>query len=388
MDHAAATPVSKRARRAMDKYLSKRFYNPSAIYKEGQDARRDLENFRTSAARMIEASAKEIIFTGSGTESDNLAILGMFERARQMENIKSPRIIISSIEHPGIREAAEEVRRRGGEVFLLPVDEYGRVDPNDAVRALTPNTVLVSVMLANNETGVIEPVSRIARLIREEKKRRGTLFPYVHTDASQAFNYLKVSVASLGVDLLTLDSSKVYGPKGAGLLYIRTGTKMHPIMFGGGQEKGLRPGTPSLSLIAGFIAALSDAKKGRESESSRLKRYKTDLMDGLVSLLPDSILNTPRFSAKDKEESLPNIVSISVPDMMAELAAIRLDKEGIMVSTGSSCGNLKDNSGTETVSALGRPEMKESTLRFSMGRLTRRGDVQKTLKAFKKVMQL
>lgn len=363
----------------MKKYLNKEFYNPSALYKAGQEARDDLEGFRTRIARMLAVTSKEIIFTGSGTESDNMAILGIFEAAR--ERIKTPRIIISAIEHPGIKEAAKEVERRGGEVFILPVDQEGRVNPESVLRALTPSAVLVSVMLANNETGVIEPVREIARLVREDRKKRGSEYPYVHTDASQAANYLKIHAPSLGVDLLTLDSAKVYGPKSAGLLYIKSNVKIHPLMFGGGQERGMRPGTPNLFEISGFAEALHLADRDRQKESERLEKFKEKFREGLVRGWPTMIINTP------EEGSLPNILSISLPGMLAEFVAIKLDKAGIMVSTGSSCGNLKDNAGTETVVALGRGDLKESTIRFSMGRLTKAGDVEKVLKSLKTIMQ-
>lgn len=379
LDYASATPVVPSVKKVMDRYLSKEFYNPSAIYKEGQKARLSLEGFRTEVARNLEASYKDIIFTSGGTESDNLAILGVFEASK--EKIKTPRILISAIEHPGIKEAAKEVIRRGGEVFVIPVDEEGKINPESVARALTPNTVLISIMLANNETGVIEPISRIARLVKEERKKRGSEFPYFHTDASQAVNYLRVSVASLGVDLLTLDASKMYGPKGVGILYIKSGLKIFPILFGGGQEKGLRPGTPSLSLVAGFTQALKVAIRDREKESKRLSKIKDKFSTGLKESLPEVIINTP------ETDSLPNIISISVPDMMAEFVAIKMNKEGVMVSTGSSCGNLKDNAGTDTVVALGREDLKESTIRFSMGKSTKLSDVLQAIKILKKTVQ-
>jgi cysteine desulfurase len=213
LDYASTTPVLREVKKEMDKYWTEAFHNPSSIYEEGVDRKRELDAYRTKVARILGVQAKEVIFTSGGTESDNTAILGAFEVAR--EKFAKPHLIISSIEHPAVSEAAKEVIRRGGEVSVAGVDEEGFIQPVNVLKLLRKETFMVSIMLANNEIGTIEPVSKVARLLREERKKNNSLYPYIHTDASQAPNTYKVNAEQLHVDLLTLDGSKIYGPKGA-----------------------------------------------------------------------------------------------------------------------------------------------------------------------------
>lgn len=379
LDYAATTPLSHQVLKAMTPYLHKNYFNPSAIYKEGKEMRTILEQCRIDVAKVLEVSSKDIVFTASGTEADNLALLGTFEASRG--TISSPHIIISAIEHPGIKETAKEIVRRGGRVTTVSVDENGMVNPEEIFQAITNETVLVSIMLASNEIGVIEPISKISRLIKEYRRKHDTKFPYMHTDASQAVNYIRMSVPQHGVDMLTLDASKMYGPKGIGMLIVRPGIHLHPIMFGGGQEKGLRSGTESLALIVGFKESLHLANLDREKETKRLNPLKDYFISEIEKRIPNVIINTP------KENTLPNIISISIPNMLAEFVAIQLDTKGFMVSTGSSCGNIKDKGGTETMVALGREDLRESTLRFSLGRSTTKKDLNMAILAFEKIMQ-
>lgn len=378
LDYAATTPVLPEVKKVMEKYWAEDFYNPSAIYNEGKKIKGELLEWRTRAARVLEVSARDIVFTGSGTESDNLAILGAFEGARG--KIETPHIIVSSIEHPGIKEAVREVERRGGEVTTISVDEKGLVSPQTILKEIKPNTILVSLMLANNEIGTIEPVSKVARMIREWRKENNSVFPYIHTDASQAANFLRVSVPSLGVDMLTLDASKIYGPKGIGLLVVRPPVYLHPVIGGGGQERGLRSGTENLALISGFVRALEIADRDREAESLRLNKLKKIFLDKLQKLFPEVVINTPL-------ESLPNIISISFPGALAEFIVIKLDQKGIMLSTGSACGNLNNKDAESTIVAIGRGDLKDSTLRFSFGRKTTTRDLSFTLKILEKIMR-
>lgn len=378
LDYAATTPVLREVRKEMEKYFSKDFYNPSSIYGEGVRMKKDLEFFRTRIARILETAHKDIIFTGSGTESDNLAILGVFEAAKG--KIEKPHIIISTIEHPGVKEAAKEVIRRGGEVTEIKVDQNGLIDPKEIIENIKDSTVLVSIILASNEIGTIEPISKIGRLIKEYRKNKNSIYPFFHSDGSQAANYIRVTLPSLSLDLLTLDASKIYGPKGIGLLVLRPGVLIHPIIFGGGQERGLRSGTESLALISGFTYALEIVNKSRDKEAERLNGLKENFIKELKNNIPNIIINTP-------EDSLPNIISVSYKEMLAEFVAIKFDAEGIMVSTGSSCGNIKDSGGTSSMVALGKPELRESTIRFSLGKFTKKKDLIKTIKIFKRIMQ-
>jgi len=338
--------------------------NPSAIYAEGVAAKRKLEEARTKIARILEVQARDIVFTSGGTEADNLAMLGVFEKSR--EKISKPHVIISSIEHPAIKECAKEIVRRGGEMTVVEAEE-GIVSAEKIARAIKENTVLVSVMYANNETGAIQPVSKIAKLVAEYKKTRGTKFPYVHTDASQAGNFLSLNMSSVGADLMTLDASKMSGPKGAGLLVVRPHVELSPILFGGGQERGLRSGTENISAIVAFAEALERAQAHRESESERLEKLKNIFISSIEQSLPQAIINTP------EKHSLPNIVSISFPGQLHEFLAIKLDEKGICVSTGSSCASSKD-------------EEEKEALRFSFGTKTTENDVREAIRVLKEIV--
>lgn len=379
MDYASTTPVLPVVKKAMDKYLSQDFYNPSAIYEEGNKVKAELDRMRTSVARLVGVKSKDIYFTGSGTESINLAVLGVFEKAK--EKIARPHIIISAIEHPAVKESVKEIVRRGGEVTIVFVDEEGRVSSQEILSSIKPNTVLVSIMLANNEIGTIEPISKISRLVAEYKKKNDTIYPFVHTDASQAANYIKIYAPSLGADMITIDGSKIYGPKGVGVLVVKSNVLINPIIFGGGQERGLRSGTENVAQIVGFTKAFEMADKDREDESKRLEIIKTKFINDLKKYLPEIIINTP---AKD---SLPNIVSVSKSGMLAELVAIKMDLKGFLVSTGSACGSNKGASGTETLVGMGKGELKESTIRFSFGRGTKMSDVDRASRVFVQIMQ-
>ncbi len=378
LDYASSTPLLPEARKSMEEYFRDDFYNPSAIYLEGKKIRDELNNFRTEIARLLHVSAKDIIFTSGGSESDNLALLGVFEAFNH--KLEKPHFIISDIEHSAIMEAAKEIERRGGEVTKIRVNEEGIVSVEEIKNSLKANTVLVSVMLANNEIGTIEPIAKIARIVKEYRKEKETRFPYLHTDASQGANYLSLDLESLGVDMLTLDGGKIYGPRGSGILAVRPGVEIKPIIFGGGQEKGLRGGTENMALISGFSTALLIVQSDRLEESKRLEKIKKYFLEDIKSNFNGVLINTPT------DVSLPNIVSISTPNILGELIAIKLNKEGILVSTGSSCGTFKNEGGSVTIKAIGRKHLSESTLRFSFGRHTTLNDIKHALNILKKII--
>ncbi len=378
LDFASTTPQLSEVSEVMKKYQREAFYNPSAIYQEGTILRDDLLRLRKTVAQVLHASPTDIIFTSGGTESNNLALLGIFEAFRK--NIKKPHFIISSIEHSAITEAAKEIENRGGAVSTIEVDENGKVDPEKLRSLLKEETVLVSIMLANNEIGTIEPISRLSRVIKEFRKDKEKNHPYFHTDASQAANYLSLDITSLGIDLMTLDGSKIYGPKGSGILLVRPNVNIEPIIFGGGQEGGMRSGTENVALIAGFTKALEIAQKNKDKERDRLEKLKIYFIENIEKEFPGMIINTP------KKDSLPNIISISIPDQIGEFLAIKLDQKGIMVSTGSSCGIFKDVGGSNTIKSIGKKDLAESTLRFSLGKTTEEKDLKKTLQILKKIL--
>lgn len=344
--------------------------NPSAIYAEGVEAKKRLEEARTQIARIIHAGSKDIIFTSGGTEADNLAILGIFEAAKTpsvwnpltLGVNKKLHIIISSFEHPAISETAKEVERRGGEVTVVQTDEKGRISPQEILNAVKENTILISIGLANGETGTIQPMSKIGRMVREYRKEKETNLPYLHTDASQAANFLDLNVESLRVDLMTFDGSKLSYSHGSGCLVVRPNVNLHPIIFGGGQERGLRSGTENVSAIVGFAESLILADKNREKESERLNSLRKYFIEEIKKKIPNVVING------SEEYTLPNIVSLSIPNILAEFVALKLDQKGIMVSVGSACNSRKNLPDKET-------------LRFSFGKFTTKSEIVRALKA-------
>ena len=378
LDYASATPVLPEVKRAMEKYWSEKFYNPSAIYEEGVKAKLNLEKNRAEIARILGVKKSGIIFTSGGTEANNLAILGAFESARdpldQNRPILHPHLIISSIEHSSVRETAREVVRRGGEVSVVEADERGYVYPEAIKKFVKPNTYLVSVMLASNESGAIEPIAGIGRIIHATRKRNGTKFPYLHTDASQAANYLDVNLEKLNADFLTLDSSKLYGPKGIGALAIHSASSLRPIIFGGGQEGSLRAGTESLALVAGFVTALQIAKRDREKEAKKLFKLKQIFISELEKFVKSSAFDTRVGILSPMLEALPNIVAVQLPaGILSELIVLDMDRREIAVSSGSACLNLE-----------GKPN--ESFIRFSFGRGTTEQEIRKSAKLFSEIL--
>ena len=380
LDYASATPVRKEVREVMEKYWTKSFYNPSAIYQEGLEVKKEVEEYRSRVAKLLGVSHKDIVFTASGTESNNLAILGAYEAFKESQKgsrhpITKPHIIISAIEHPSVVRAAEEVVRRGGDMSIVPVNEEGLVSPEAIRLAVKHNTFLISVSMASSEIGTVEPIAKIGRIIREERKM-GKTYPLLHTDASAAYLYLQVNLESLQADLVTLDSAKVYGPKGAGLLAVRRGVSLRPIVQGGGQERGLRSGTINPALIAGFSRAIELAASERMEESARTERLRGYFVDKITQEIPQAVING------SGDSRIPNIVSVSIPGVLSEFALLKLDQEGIMVSGGTTCSLDERESGSPVIRALGKPELAEATLRISFGKFTTDEDVEKATEIF------
>lgn len=393
LDYASTTPTDKRVIRAMVPYFAGAFGNPSALYAEGLAAKAAVKDARKTIAELLNVRTDEIIFTASGTEADNLAVRGVFEAFRAKF---VPHIITTAIEHPGILEICREIERLGGEVSYVSVEKNGIVDPKKIAAALKPSTVLVSVMLANNEIGTIQPLREIRRAIDEyQKSSRLNLaarfnlddpallpIPYLHTDASQAGNYLDVSFQKLGVDMMTLDASKIYGPKGIGLLAARKHVALKPVILGGGQEKGLRSGTENVPGIVGFAEALRIAQSMREKESDRLGELRDYFFAAVIKEFSGVYING------DMKMRLPNNINICIPKIDAEFAVIQLDQKGIAASAASSCQSLSENPFSYVVAAL--PEhgegCKGSSLRFTLGRNTAKKQIDLTLRAIDSII--
>ncbi len=376
LDTAAATPLDRRVRAAMAPYLAREFGNPSSLHQEGVAAATAVAAARERVAQTIGAHADEIIFTSGGTEANNLAVFGC-----------GGSVITTTIEHSSVRAAAQALGREGVPVIFLNVDEEGRVDPERLREALQaqPTTRLVSIIYAHNEIGTIQNVKGLAKVIRDFRKARHQEpgvgnFPYFHLDACQAPRFLEVNVARLGVDLLTLNSGKIYGPKGVGCLYVRRGVKLEPRSWGGGQEAGRRPGTENVAGIAGFAKALELAAAERVAESARLTTLRDRLIAGLAAL-PDSQLNGPTGA-----DRLPNNVNLSFSGIEAEQAVIELDARGLAVSSGSACASSRHEA-SYVILALGRSrEAAASSIRFSLGRETTGRDIDRTIAAVSAVI--
>lgn len=383
LDHAATTYTDKRVLRAMEPYFTKNFGNASAIYEEGRMAKKTLEEARKNIASLIFCSPDEIIFTGGGTESNNLAIKGLIFNYILTEN-KKPHIITSNIEHHSVLHLIEHLEKTGEiEATYIKVKQNGIVDPRDIQNALKENTILVSIMYANNEIGTIQPISEIAKIIRNFRHptSKDYSYPYFHTDACQAAEYLDMNVQKLGIDLMTVNGSKIYGPKGVGFLYIKKGVKLSPNTYGGGQESGIRPGTENISGIVGLNEAFKIAQKEKDKESKKLTALRDYFIKKLNEKIPNIILNG------DPNLRLPNNANISILGIEGESALLYLDEKGISIATGSACtSNSLDPS--HVIMALGRPyEYAHGSLRFSLGKITTKKDLDYVLKVLPPIVK-
>ncbi len=362
LDHAATTPIDPRVLEAMQPYFTTEYANPSSVYGAARATRFAVESSRATIADTLGAKPTEIIFTGGGTESDNLAIQGVL-RAHP-----GAHWVTSAIEHDAVLGCIEPMRRSGHEAAVVPVSDKGIVDTERLRAAVTDATVLVSLMLANNEIGTIQPVVDTARMIadiRDDRHRRGIGLPiYLHTDACQAAGYLDLHVSRTNVDLMTINGSKIYGPKGSGLLYVRHGVILEPLVYGGGQERGRRSGTENVAGIVGLAAALKLAARERETESRRLSQFRDGLNAKLHELIPGIILNG------DLKHRLPNNLNFMIPGADGEALVLYLDKAGIMASTGSACSS-GDLEPSHVLLALGRTTTEaDASLRLTFGRST------------------
>lgn len=376
LDHAAATPQEVRVSEIVRKIGEEAYGNPSSIHKEGVLAKKILEEAKRNVADILHAHSDEIIFTGGGTESNNLAIFGA------VVNPEKAHVIVSSIEHPSVLECVRELERRGAEATYLPVSVDGIISLKSVKDALRKNTVLVSVMYANNEIGTIQPVAEIAKVIRQHNKAGGTAL--FHTDACQATNYLDINVLRLGVDIMTINASKIYGPKGIGALYFKRGlTSLKPVIFGGGQEGGLRSGTENVAAIAGFSEALTLTEKTKEKESARLAKLRDFFIHEILTKIPDTVLNG------SESERLPNNVNISFLGADAEEIVIALDARGVAASTGSACANIsRDGKVSNAVLALDGDRIRAmGSVRFTLGRGTKKEDVVYTARGLVVIMK-
>jgi cysteine desulfurase NifS len=369
LDNNATTPVAAEVKKAMLPYLGVVYGNPSAIHDVGTQARESLENARRQVARLLNAKPRRIIFTGGGSESDNLAIKGIAYAYQEKGN----HIITSSIEHPAILKTCQFLEKTGYRVTYLKVDQEGIIHPEELSRAITPDTILVSLMLANNEVGTIQPIKQLCWIAHE----KGILF---HTDAVQAAGKIKIDVEDLDVDLLTISGHKFHGPKGIGVLYLRKGLEIEPLIHGGKQEKGLRAGTENMPGIIGIGKAAELALKSLK-DNDKLKQLRDRLADGIYRIVPEARLNG------HPEQRLSNTLNLTLPGLRGESLVIALDQHGISLSSGSACKSGSPDP-THVLIAMGRSaEDAHCSVRFSLSHQTTRKYIDLTLKALKQVLQ-
>jgi cysteine desulfurase len=357
LDHAATTPMRPEILEAMHPYFSEHFGNPSSLHSYGQDARMAIERAREHVARAIGATPQEIIFTSGGTESDNLAIRGVLRGKSGKDHI-----ITSAIEHPAVLETCKFVEKLGHEVTYIPVDRDGRVHPSEVEEAVQENTRLISIMHANNEIGSIQPIAEVGAIAASHGI-------YMHSDAVQSVGKIPVNVDDLNVHMLSLSSHKIYGPKGVGCLYVRKGTKLTPLLFGGGHERGLRSGTENVSGIVGFGEAMRLAVEDF-ADNARIKKLRDKLINTVLREVPHTQLNG------GKEHRLPNNINFSFSYIEGESLVLRLNAKGVAGSTGSACSSKKLEA-SHVLLAIGLdPVDAHGSLRFTLGRDNTEADVE------------
>ena len=371
LDYAATTPVDPRVLKAMLPYFTEKFGNSVSLHSFGQEAKKALEKNRLIMAKALNAKDKnEIIFTSSATESNNLAIKGI---AFANQN-KGKHIIISSIEHNCVLNSAEWLEKQGFKVTKIKVDKYGLIDPKEIEKAIRKDTILVSIIHANNEIGTIEPIEEIGKICEKKKV-------YFHTDAVQSFAKIPIDVQKMKIDLLTASSHKLYGPKGAALLYIKKGTKIEPLIHGGGHEFGLRASTVNVPAIVGFGKAVEICEKEMKKESKRLSKLRDKLINIVLKKIPDSHLNG------HPKKRLPNNTNFGFDYIEGESIIMDLNSYGIACSTGSACSSEKLEASHVLLACGLRPEQVHGSLRLTIGRWTKKEDIDYLLKILPKTIK-
>lgn len=373
LDYAAATPLDPHVLAAMQPHLRDSFYNPSATYRAGTQSRQALEGARVRVAHWLGARPSEIIFTAGGTEANNLAIHGV------MRKFPAANVVVSAVEHESVLAPAHEYDcREAG------VEANGRLDLADLHQKIDDKTVLVSIMYANNEVGTIQPLREVAALVAELRSARlsaGNKLPlYLHTDACQAANYLDLHVSRLGVDLLTVNGGKIYGPKQTGALFVKGGIELMPLIAGGGQERGLRSGTENVAGAVGLAKALDQTQSTRHDEASRLKALQTTFIAGLEQAIPQAVINGSR------KKRLPNNVHVTLPGQDNERLLIQLDEAGVQAAAGSACSASNEES-SHVLLAMGKTEVEaRASLRFTLGRATTQTEVERATQILTKLL--
>jgi cysteine desulfurase len=374
LDYAAATPMDDAAVAAMQPYLQDNFYNPSAVYQSARKVRKDVEEARGMVADVLGAKDQEIFFTAGGTEANNLTIHGV------MHNYPKAHIVATAIEHESVLEPIHQYDNS-----IVKVKPSGLVDPKEILKAIKDTTVLVSVIYANNEIGTIEPIKEIAKIITEARKNRilkGNSLPlYLHTDAAQAANYLDLHVSRLGVDMMTINGGKIYGPKQSGCLYVKSLVNLHPLILGGGQESSLRSGTENVAAIKSFATMLQKVQIERHDEATRLQQIREKI---IATLLQEKVEFKVNGTLKQR---LPNNLNLSFPSVDGERLLMELDSNGVMIATGSACTASNDEP-SHVLLAIGLSQSEASgSIRITLGRPTTEKEAVIAVKIIAKTLQ-
>ncbi len=366
LDHAATTPIDPRVRDAMRPFLDEQYGNPSSFHMKGKVVRDAIDHARNQVAIVLGARPDEILFTSGGSESDNLAVLGV-ARAHVAHG---KHIVSLKTEHQAVLEPLYHLEKKEGfEVTYVDVDKDGLVDVDEVIRAIRPDTTLVTIMYANNEIGVIQDIAEIGNRIQKLREESKARYPLFHTDACQAVGTLEIDVNKLHVDLMTVNSSKIYGPKGVGALYVHRGIKLQSLQFGGAQERGIRPGTENVIGIIGFGAAIEIANAERDQYNESLTPLRDYCIEQILKTIPKTRLNG------HPSKRLANNVNISFMDIEGEALLLYLDAAGIYASTGSACTSASLDP-SHVILALGLPyEVAHGSLRFTLGRSTTKEDI-------------
>lgn len=366
LDNASTTPIDSKVCDIMLPYLKENYGNPSSLHKLGRVNKAAIEKSRKEIAKYIGSNPEEIFFTSGGTESDNLAILGI---ARANKN-KGKHIIVSNIEHKAVLDSCKRLEKEGFEITYLNVDKDGLISIEQLSTSLRKDTILVSIMYANNEIGTIQPIKEISKIIKRSKISN----PIFHTDACQVIGSLPVNVKDLGVDSITLSASKIYGPKGVGLFYLNKKYHFEPVIYGGGQEKGFRSGTENVAGIVGFSKAFSILEQKRLSENKRLSILRNYFLLKIKKNIKDIVLNG---GIKNR---LPNNINISIRGVEGESLVLLLDEEGVFCSTGSACSSIDLNPSHVLVNIGLLLELTHCSVRFTLGRYTKKTDIDYAVK--------
>lgn len=368
LDNSATTRCTKSVAQVMTEVMCGAYGNPSSLHHKGVEAERYVRGARETIAKTLKCTPKEIFFTSGGTESDNLAIRGAaYANARQGRHL-----ITTSVEHPAVLNTMQYLEQQGYEVTYLPVDEYGRVRLSDIEAAIRPDTILVSMMHTNNEIGALEPIAEAGELIK--RVNPNTLF---HVDAVQGYGKSRIYVKRMKIDMLSVSAHKIHGPKGIGFLYVGDRVKIRPIVFGGGQERGLRSGTENVPAIAGMAQAAEEIYQNLDEDVERMCGLRARLEDGIRRL------ENVRFNTLPGRESAPHVLSVSFAGVRSEVLLHALEDKGIYVSAGSACAsNHPETSGSATLRAIGlEKELLNSTIRFSLSAFTTEEEIDDTVQA-------